>query len=156
MWARSEAGLSRLPVTEKIAGSNPVGPAKQLFTNTTKCGIVCSSSIPRRNESFMKKKIVPIVLVTVGAVLLLSGCAEANQYINTAPANGDTASFLQGIIQGFIIVFAFIGSLFDHSIGIYEVHNDGTAYNIGYVIGIWLFFGGGTGAVVGGSRSRRD
>ena len=25
--ARSEAGLSRLPVTEKIAGSNPVGPA---------------------------------------------------------------------------------------------------------------------------------
>lgn len=28
MWARSEAGLSRLPVTEEIAGSNPVGPAK--------------------------------------------------------------------------------------------------------------------------------
>ena len=25
--ARSEVGLSRLPVTEKIAGSNPVGPA---------------------------------------------------------------------------------------------------------------------------------
>lgn len=38
--ARSEAGLSRLPVTEKIAGSNPVGPAKLLFTNTTKCGII--------------------------------------------------------------------------------------------------------------------
>lgn len=27
MRARSEVGLSRLPVTEKIAGSNPVGPA---------------------------------------------------------------------------------------------------------------------------------
>ncbi len=27
-WARSEVGLSRLPVTEEIAGSNPVGPAK--------------------------------------------------------------------------------------------------------------------------------
>lgn|GEM_PF-2301479 len=27
-WARSEVGLSRLPVTEKIAGSNPVEPAK--------------------------------------------------------------------------------------------------------------------------------
>ena len=26
--ARSEDGLSRLPVTEEIAGSNPVGPAK--------------------------------------------------------------------------------------------------------------------------------
>lgn len=27
-------GLSRLPVTEKIAGSNPVEPAKQLFQKT--------------------------------------------------------------------------------------------------------------------------
>jgi hypothetical protein len=34
-WARSEAGLSRLPVTEEIAGSNPVGPAKTLSINTT-------------------------------------------------------------------------------------------------------------------------
>jgi hypothetical protein len=31
MWARSEVGLSRLPVTEEIAGSNPVGPAS-IFT----------------------------------------------------------------------------------------------------------------------------
>ena len=29
-WARSEVGLSRLPVTEEIAGSNPVGPAIEL------------------------------------------------------------------------------------------------------------------------------
>ena len=29
--ARSEVGLSRLPVTEEIAGSNPVGPAKHKF-----------------------------------------------------------------------------------------------------------------------------
>jgi hypothetical protein len=31
MRARSEVGLSRLPVTEEIAGSNPVGPAKPDF-----------------------------------------------------------------------------------------------------------------------------
>lgn len=30
MWARSEVGLSRLPVTEEIAGSNPVGPATKI------------------------------------------------------------------------------------------------------------------------------
>ena len=29
--ARSEVGLSRLPVTEEIAGSNPVGPAKHKY-----------------------------------------------------------------------------------------------------------------------------
>ncbi len=35
MRARSEVGLSRLPVTEEIAGSNPVGPAKNF--SGTKC-----------------------------------------------------------------------------------------------------------------------
>ena len=37
--ARSEAGLSRLPVTEEIAGSNPVGPAT--FATTKKHPIGC-------------------------------------------------------------------------------------------------------------------
>ncbi len=32
MCARSEVGLSRLPVTEEIAGSNPVGRATDIFT----------------------------------------------------------------------------------------------------------------------------
>ena len=31
MRARGVAGLTRLPVTEEIAGSNPVGPAKVLM-----------------------------------------------------------------------------------------------------------------------------
>ena len=34
MCARSEVGLSRLPVTEEIAGSNPVGRATDIFTLT--------------------------------------------------------------------------------------------------------------------------
>ena len=33
MRARSEVGLSRLPVTEEIAGSNPVGPATKTHRN---------------------------------------------------------------------------------------------------------------------------
>jgi hypothetical protein len=36
LWARSEVGLSRLPVTEEIAGSNPVGPA--IEKAPPKCG----------------------------------------------------------------------------------------------------------------------
>jgi uncharacterized membrane protein HdeD (DUF308 family) len=103
----------------------------------------------------MNKRLIPVVVVTIGLALLLSGCAAANQYVNTPSTTGDTAGFLQGIVQGFIIIFAFIVSLFDPTVGIYEVHNDGTAYNIGFVIGIWLFLGGGTGTVIG-SRSRRN
>ncbi len=31
LWARGVVGLTRLPVTEEIAGSNPVGPANVLM-----------------------------------------------------------------------------------------------------------------------------
>jgi hypothetical protein len=103
----------------------------------------------------MKKKLIPIVIVTIGVALLLSGCAEANQYVNTPTGTGGPAGFLQGMVQGFIIVIAFVFSLFDHTVGIYEVHNDGTAYNIGFIIGALLFFGGGAGTFAG-SRSRRN
>lgn len=102
----------------------------------------------------MKKKLIPIVAVTIGVALLLSGCATANQYVDTAAADGGTAGFLQGIVQGFIIVFAFVISLFDPTVGIYEVHNNGFAYNIGFLFGAAIWFGGGIGAIFG--RSRRS
>ncbi len=42
MRARGVAGLTRLPVTEEIAGSNPVGPAIVLmFKMTLKMGHFC-------------------------------------------------------------------------------------------------------------------
>ena len=40
--ARSEVGLSRLPVTEEIAGSNPVGRARMRNENvTTRAAHLC-------------------------------------------------------------------------------------------------------------------
>ncbi len=41
-WARGVAGLTRLPVTEEIAGSNPVGPAIQ--SAPSKDGAFCMTS----------------------------------------------------------------------------------------------------------------
>ncbi len=38
MWGRGAAGSARLPVTQKVAGSNPVDPAK--FTELGKFGKV--------------------------------------------------------------------------------------------------------------------
>ena len=58
MWARSEAGLSRLPVTEKIAGSNPVGPAKK---------------VPHRKMGFFLYKEYSLINVTVYNALICYG-----------------------------------------------------------------------------------
>ncbi len=44
-------------------------------------------------------------------------------------------------------------SLFSDSVGVYEVHNTGWPYNLGYLFGVMMFFGGGGGA--GSPRSRR-
>ena len=55
IWARSEDGLSRLPVTEEIAGSNPVGPAKE--RDSAKAGsfflgrLVCDTNRAEGNGS---------------------------------------------------------------------------------------------------------
>jgi hypothetical protein len=47
-------------------------------------------------------------------------------------------------------MFTFIASLFTDSVGVYEVRNVGWAYNLGYLFGIMMFFGGG-----GAGSSRR-
>jgi hypothetical protein len=92
--------------------------------------------------------IVGVVLVA----LLLTSCAPGSN-----PAAGQGASiagFWQGLWHGFILLFTFIVSLFNHNVGIYEVHNNGGWYNFGYLLGVMTFWGGGGGGAARGSRSR--
>ena len=52
--------------------------------------------------------------------------------------------------QGFIAPIAFLVSLFNHNVGIYQVHNNGAWYDFGYIVGLTIFFSGGTA----GARTR--
>jgi hypothetical protein len=54
-----------------------------------------------------------------------------------------SAGFWLGLWQGFISPFAFVASLFQSDLNIYEVHNNGACYNFGYRFGLACFFGGG-------------
>jgi hypothetical protein len=51
-------------------------------------------------------------------------------------------------------MFTFVVSLFTDSVGVYEVHNTGWPYNLGYLIGVMAFFSGGGGAAGSQGRSR--
>ena len=83
-------------------------------------------------------------------VLLLSGCAAG---ANTAASSGPhIAGFWLGLWQGFILLFTFIVSLFNHDVGVYEIHNNGGWYNFGFLLGVIMFWGGGGG---GACRMRR-
>ena len=49
------------------------------------------------------------------------------------------AEVLAGLWQGFVAPFVFVVSLFKSDLNIYEVHNNGTWYNFGYLFGLACF-----------------
>lgn len=81
----------------------------------------------------MKTKIVLSLLL----LLLLSSCAETVN-VNQCVDHNDVYGFWGGTWHGMIATFAFVGSLFDSSIAIYAVNNNGTWYNFGYIGGCFV------------------
>ena len=81
-----------------------------------------------------------VVLLVLG---VLVGCASGpNPSKGTASEHGGVAGFWLGLWQGFIAPLVFVASLFRRDLSIYEVHNNGSWYNFGYLFGLACFFGG--------------
>jgi len=89
----------------------------------------------------------------LGVVLLvLAGCAPGvNELANVPSQTGVVAGFWRGLWNGIIAPVTFIISLFDKGVQMYDVHNNGGWYNLGFFLGITALFGGGAG----GARARR-
>lgn len=85
-----------------------------------------------KNNKYFKW--VPLLIV---ALLFLSSCAAGNTKFDISPAG-----FWMGLWHGFISLFAFIISLFNDHVSIYEINNSGKLYNLGFILGIALFYGG--------------
>jgi len=68
-----------------------------------------------------------------GLALLLAACAPG---VNTIAATGQGAGFWLGLWHGFICPIAFLVSLFNDHVGVYEVHNNGHWYDLGFVLGV--------------------
>ena len=71
------------------------------------------------------------------AMLLLTSCAAGNEKFDIDPAG-----FWMGLWHGFISLVTFIISLFNDNVTIYEVNNTGWPYNLGFILGISIFYGG--------------
>src|SRR5437879_964269 len=73
-------------------------------------------------------------LVAVGALLLLlTACAAGqNPQVSTGP---QVAGFFMGVWHGLILPITFVISLFSDNVSIYEVHNNGHWYDLGFVFG---------------------
>jgi hypothetical protein len=85
--------------------------------------------------------------------LALSSCAPGpNSVEKTADPEGKTAGFWLGLWHGLISPITFIISLFNKNIDIYEVHNNGSWYNFGFVLGAGLFLQGG---ILGSRKAKK-
>jgi hypothetical protein len=63
-----------------------------------------------------------------------------NTLVNTADAHGRVAGILLGIWHGIISPVTLVLSFFNKGVQMYEVHNDGNQYNLGFLIGVALVF----------------
>src|SRR4030042_1412794 len=89
-------------------------------------------------------KRVALVIVIVLAVLVLASCAPGpNSAAGTG--GGEVAGFWKGVWHGAIALVTFVISLFNDNVNIYEVNNNGGWYNFGFILGIMIFWGGGSG-----------
>jgi hypothetical protein len=95
--------------------------------------------------------------VCLGCILILllalSSCAPGpNSVEKTADNEGRVAGFWRGLWHGLISPITFIISVFTKDVRIYEVHNNGSWYNFGFVLGAGLFLQGG---ILGSRKARK-
>ena len=93
---------------------------------------------------------IRLAMVMVVLAILVAGCAAGvNPEVGVASQGGEVAGFWQGLWHGIIAPVTFVISLFTDSVNVYEVHNSGNWYDVGFVLGAGILFGGG------GAGSRR-
>jgi hypothetical protein len=98
----------------------------------------------------IRSRVVPAVLV-VGLVLVLASCAAGP---NPDVSSGADAGFWLGLWQGVIVPITFVISLFTDEVNVYEVNNTGNWYDVGFVLGLSIAFGGSAGGSAQGRRRR--
>ena len=105
----------------------------------------------------MKKLFVLVVSMVL--LVTLAGCGpDTNIEVNTPDAsiqlntpgvnplanepaeNGRVAGVVQGLWHGIIAPVTLIMSFFNENVQMYEVHNDGKEYNLGYLLGVAIVF----------------
>jgi hypothetical protein len=63
-----------------------------------------------------------------------------NPMVDTADANGHVAGILLGIWHGIISPVTMVLSFANQRGQMYEVHNDGSQYNLGFLVGVAIVF----------------
>ena len=109
----------------------------------------------------MKKTLISrvILLVLLTLPLVVAACAPGSDLEVTTPEStielrspgpnpqlnqtddaGRISGFVQGLWHGIIAPVMVVGSFFNPTMQMYEVHNNGRDYNLGFLIGVAFVF----------------
>ena len=95
----------------------------------------------------MKARRLRLLLLPALLLLLVcAGCAAGTERFQDAPAG-----FWNGLWHGLILVITFVISLFSETVRMYEPHNVGALYDLGFLLGAMVTLGG-----CAGSRCRKS
>lgn len=65
-----------------------------------------------------------------------------NPSLDTPAENGRVPGFGTGLWHGLVALITLFVSFFNPAVQMYEVHNDGSWYNLGFLLGSVVLFGG--------------
>ena len=89
--------------------------------------------------------------IDVPAVSIQVNAPGPNPLVNTSDKQGHVAGILMGIWHGFISPVTIVLSFINPDVQMYEVHNDGSQYNLGFFLGVIVLFIV-LGALIGAGR----
>ncbi len=92
-------------------------------------------------------------LLVALALMTMVGCA-AGPGGKWAGPETDAAGFFAGLWHGALLVVTVVVSFFTDDVRIYESHNVGVAYDIGFVLGVLAIWGNGVHIRIGRRRRK--
>lgn len=93
-----------------------------------------------KSKTHDMKPILRNSLLFLFLIVVFSSCADVVEIEDCVVE--EPYGFFFGLWHGFIAPFSFIGSIFMSDVAMYAVNNNGFLYDLGFVLGAGILFGG--------------
>jgi hypothetical protein len=105
-----------------------------IFVVSSSRGFVVSSS------NVQAATPMPVGQIDIPGVKVQLYVPGPNSLVNTVDSNNRIAGFVTGVFHGLISPGTLVASLFNPAVQMYEVHNNGGLYNLGFLLGAAIIF----------------
>lgn len=105
-----------------------------VFIVSSSRGLVASPASPQATTP------APIGQIDIPGVKVQLYVPGPNSLVNIVDSNNRVAGFVTGVFHGIISPGTLIASLFNPAVQMYEVHNNGGLYNLGFLLGAAVIF----------------